>query len=333
MALAGCGGSAAKVGDRGQACYPNQTCNTGLSCVDSFCVRLGEAGSGGGGAGAAGTGAAGTGAAGTTTGGAGTGAAGTASGAAGAGAQDGGAGSSPDAEAGAPDAPPPFSVLNVPGLAYWFDAGKGVTIDGVGVVTTWADQSGNGRTQSELDGVGPVVAANAINGRPVLRFATRFAALGPLAEKNVLGTGEMLVEMVATAIVDPERPSNLPFSSTGTSLWFRLGYDLAAKHVGFTLVTTGAGTPKNFVGKTTTTAGPHLVGFHRTGAGATAKLELRLDGATDDSEIDPAYGQDFGDDVAFKGPGDVAEVIIVLGPVSAADVAAIEGYLKAKYGL
>jgi sugar lactone lactonase YvrE len=68
-----CGSSAPSAGVEGGPCYPNSTCNDGLSCLSSLCVAVdagGSAGaagataaagsSGGGGAGAAGVGGAGT---------------------------------------------------------------------------------------------------------------------------------------------------------------------------------------------------------------------------------------------------------------------------------
>ena len=53
---AGCGSTPSQGGE-GQACYPNKTCNTGLSCFSNLCVNAGAGGSGGA---AGATGAAGT---------------------------------------------------------------------------------------------------------------------------------------------------------------------------------------------------------------------------------------------------------------------------------
>lgn len=103
--LLGCGGAAGPpAGDEGGGCFPNGTCNAGLSCLSTFCVRVvvGDAGLDGraGSAGTAGSGAAGTGAAGA--GAAGAGAAGT-GGASGAAAESG--------TAGAPFTPAPHPDL------------------------------------------------------------------------------------------------------------------------------------------------------------------------------------------------------------------------------
>jgi len=63
----GCGSSGTTAGAEGGHCYPNSTCNAGLTCASTLCVRL-DAGPSGGASGAAGmTGAGGsTGIAGTT---------------------------------------------------------------------------------------------------------------------------------------------------------------------------------------------------------------------------------------------------------------------------
>ena len=49
--VCGCGGSAAKPGGERQDCYPNGTCNTGLTCASNVCVSLADGGVGRGGGG------------------------------------------------------------------------------------------------------------------------------------------------------------------------------------------------------------------------------------------------------------------------------------------
>jgi len=67
----GCGGSASQGGDR-QNCYPNGTCNAGLSCFSNLCVKVDGGSSGGSGGGSNGSGGvSGGGAAGRSSGAAG----------------------------------------------------------------------------------------------------------------------------------------------------------------------------------------------------------------------------------------------------------------------
>ena len=84
------GHSGTGAGGEGQACYPNGTCNAGLTCASHLCVRLPDAGASGGASGSSGTG----GASGSGTGGSG-------GGASGAGGKDAGGGGG---AAGATDA-------------------------------------------------------------------------------------------------------------------------------------------------------------------------------------------------------------------------------------
>ena len=57
------------------------------------------------------------------------------------------------------------------GLKVWLKAGAGVTTNFSGGITTWTDQSGNGNDAVQAsDTFAPLVVANAVNGKPVLRF-------------------------------------------------------------------------------------------------------------------------------------------------------------------
>lgn len=57
------------------------------------------------------------------------------------------------------------------GLVEWLDANTGVTADGSGRVSGWADQSGSGHDASQLDpNLQPLLVNNALNGNAVLRF-------------------------------------------------------------------------------------------------------------------------------------------------------------------
>ena len=56
--LVGCGGSASQGGER-QSCYPNGSCNAGLTCFSNVCVNTNDGGPGGSGGGSGGGGAGG----------------------------------------------------------------------------------------------------------------------------------------------------------------------------------------------------------------------------------------------------------------------------------
>ena len=109
-------------GGEGQACFPNGTCNAGLTCYSNLCVNAGADGgdhdAGGGSDGTASD------------------------------ASDANFDASGTNEAAADATPtdasdaPAFSVGSLPGLVIWLDAAKGVTKDASNIVSAWADQSG-----------------------------------------------------------------------------------------------------------------------------------------------------------------------------------------------
>jgi hypothetical protein len=67
-------------------------------------------------------------------------------------------------------APPPFSPTDIAGLQLWLKADAGVTLNG-STVSAWADQSGNWNDATQATAsYQPTFVANALNGKPVLRF-------------------------------------------------------------------------------------------------------------------------------------------------------------------
>ncbi len=65
----------------------------------------------------------------------------------------------------------PFVPTDLPNCGLWLHAGAGVATNGSGYVSTWADQSGNGRNATQGNAaMQPVWMANAVNGLPAVRF-------------------------------------------------------------------------------------------------------------------------------------------------------------------
>ena len=71
-----------------------------------------------------------------------------------------------------------FKPASLPGMAHWFSADYGVTLDGSGRAASVLDQSGNNRTLSGQGGGGagtgqnPTIVAAAQAGRPGFGFTT-----------------------------------------------------------------------------------------------------------------------------------------------------------------
>lgn len=64
-----------------------------------------------------------------------------------------------------------FSPTLIAGLELWLDSGVGITKDGSDLVSTWADQSGNGNDAAQATGTNqPLWVDSVLNSRPAIRF-------------------------------------------------------------------------------------------------------------------------------------------------------------------
>jgi len=64
----------------------------------------------------------------------------------------------------------PFSPANLSGLSLWLKADAGVSLSGSDV-TTWADQSGNGRHANSVD-ADPTYNSSDLNGKPTISLSS-----------------------------------------------------------------------------------------------------------------------------------------------------------------
>jgi hypothetical protein len=228
-------------------------------------------------------------------------------------------GGSPGTDAGSTDAgKPSFSVANLPGLTLWLDAAKGISLLG-GSVSKWADQSGKGNNATSGSGmVPPTVLASGANGLPAINFSGAETDMNFPA--STLGTGDFLLEMVADYGTDVGQN---PLFFAGTNSMFTIAGPSASSKfvVGATLVP-GTDSP-----------GLHLYGARRTGSGSNATAEIRLNGATHATMTAQGFSQVLGALETMSGQANISELVVVTGTTSASDLAALEGYLKTKYGL
>lgn len=64
-----------------------------------------------------------------------------------------------------------FRPTDLSACAMWLHAGAGISADGSGYVSAWADQSGNGRNATQGNAaMQPIWVTNAVNGLPAVRF-------------------------------------------------------------------------------------------------------------------------------------------------------------------
>lgn len=91
------------------------------------------------------------------------------------------------------------------GLKLWLGADTGITLDGSGGVSTWADQSVNGNNATQTTAANrPTVVANSMNGKPVIHFNGSGQYLNL---PNVMGSataGEVFVVTKASAVSGAE---------------------------------------------------------------------------------------------------------------------------------
>ncbi len=259
---------------------------------------------------------------------------------------------------GGPDSPidfdAGFSPFNLPGLALWLDAEHKTTLDGNGRLQTWGDLSGNNNDASQPTASSrPGVQSSSINNLPAVHFESQ--TTGPflqIADSTSLqwGTGDFSIAIVARFSNNPAMgvttgAADFYWKSTfNGTLGAGVGFLGNIPQQNYTVLAGLATVFNNSQFVFTTTAyndGTARLYFTRR---AAAKLELRVNGnsiATQTTTVPldvsapgtPVYIGAIGNGVYYRLNGDIAEMIAVKGAITDPDLASLEGYLKAKYGL
>ncbi len=106
----------------------------------------------------------------------------------------------------------------LPGLRILLQADVGVTADASGKVSVWQDQSGRGNNAAQLSSSNqPVLVANALNGRPVVRFTQ--ASSQRLSLPNVMSAataGDAFVVVKASGYNDGKARGLWTFGASGS---------------------------------------------------------------------------------------------------------------------
>ncbi len=249
------------------------------------------------------------------------------------------------ADAGrAPDAAPPTLANAV----LWLVASEGTTLDG-GAVTAWADQSGQ-----HNDGVAgkfaPTMSAADIGGRPAIHFVAGQRNMFVIADSTSLqwGAGPYLVEAVGRFDNDPTQGISIgagPF-------YVKLGPNsLVALYANYQTITDAGGYGPVVAGLWSQESYDTYVGVEAAYNDSMPRLyavqydagvlTLRVNGsvvATSTGGVDvsePGQKASVGGSYYGSGnlDGDIAELVAVKGAISSSDLADLEGYLMAKYGL
>ena len=302
-------------GDEGGSCFPNGTCNTGLTCLSNLCVKTGaDAGND-------------VNVPDTST------PADAANDVVTEAASDAATDAATDAASDAATDASAWEPSQLSGLVLWLQQ-SGLSGD-AGAVSVWSDSSGNNKDFT-ANQTAPTRDTAAIGGNDAVKFQATplVSAQGAFS----WSTGNLVIEVV----------TKLGACTGGCPLWSTadgntappLLLQAAGADAGSSLVLQGVmrtdtGLSAPFA------AGAHVVGLRRTGS---TTAEVRVDGTAtsftlssnlDLSAVETAslgvYENILSNTTTFL-TGDIAEVVAAQNP-SNSDVSQLEAYLKAKYGL
>lgn len=216
----------------------------------------------------------------------------------------------------------PFGPDSISGLEVWLEGGSGITLSG-SQVTLWADQSGNGHDVSS-DVAAPIsafgtVTYNAtdseINNKPSLVFdgasvlRASVASFSLAQPQTVFVVGKSTV--VGKTFLDAGSGAGLAQIGSTTTTW-RVRQD----------VIYNVGTINSVYNIFSVTFNGAATNFRRNGS----------DIGTGNAGTAIREGITVGGNTSTAGmTGNIAEVIIYSGALSAPDIALIEGYLNSKY--
>ena len=259
---------------------------------------------------------------------------------------------------GEPDPPPVPPVDEILRLR----ADKGVT--GTSEVTNWTDQSGNGNDAVTDPLTGPELVANALNGRPVLRFD----------RANDEGFGPDDTDQINAADAYPQRTISLVFKTGGDVNSRQVIYEEGGSVNGFNVYVNngslvaaawaesndwgnngGTQDDRFSISKSVSANTAYVVTFVFD-KDASNQLKLFVNGASEGTVSDaninemPAHVGDIAignveEDTEFNGPtdktgdggegfdGDVAEAILANAAINSAQRQILESVLAERYGI
>ncbi len=217
------------------------------------------------------------------------------------------------------DGGPPPMPLSIPGVAVWLRADY-VVLDNTGVAR-WPDLSPN-HDDFLPASTHPPVISNAVNNKPAVDMTIVNTFTG---HATTVGTGPVLVEIVVNG-VQKNGSAFYGLAANNNSLDIGAGSNGAARAWEATaspVATASSGTVIN-------NATWHILAAQVDGS---SNISLRINGAVAGG---PTAGAnlDLGKlDNTNIGGNVVAELVIVVGAISAGDLGSLEGYLKARYAL
>ena len=216
--------------------------------------------------------------------------------------------------------------LNIPGCKLWLKSDDGVTADGSGNVSAWADRSGSGFNLTP-SGTAPKLVANVLNGQPVVRFATS----GYLFATQVLSTTTNAtmfmvcqgLKGVSQKMFDGNFSGTAPAGTTGQRRIVTCEADGTVQMMG---LRSGNFTNTQYLcASATLNSTSGVAKLFLNGASAAVSNNFYLLSCASPFTVGSRFG---GTD---KYGGDISEILVYDGVMSDPDRQAVESYLNAKW--
>jgi hypothetical protein len=236
-------------------------------------------------------------------------------------------------------------------LVLWLDAARGLTITSGGPIVRWQDQSGakNDAVQPS-PGNRPILTGAGIHGLPSATFDGSVTFL-QIADAPTLGWGtqDFTLLVVARGAGNTSantmlyQKSNLGPPYAGPALYLNANKPMPSTKVAMQLDGDFYTDSRDDFADDR----PHLFGGRLVASGASAILEVRVDGARQGMlSVNPAIDADAPGQAVIIGhngynpspgfqafKGDIAEIVAVKGTVTDAELQSLEAYLMSKYAL
>jgi hypothetical protein len=228
-------------------------------------------------------------------------------------------------------------------LQLWLRSDAGVTTDGSGNVTAWADQSGQSNNAVSGGTTPPVLITNAVNGEPGIHMHGSDGEYLVVANSSSL---EIVGDIACLAVV------KAPADGDYRMVWYQGGASGYPSPNGLMLAPGGEPTPNRGTGSGMTQDVYYgindiqpeqyaLIAFSQSGTTMSQFLN-GLPNGTQSSTITPADGEgssplyigtrgDFYD--LFTADLEMAELMIFSSSLSASNMTEVENYLGTKYGM
>lgn len=225
-----------------------------------------------------------------------------------------------------------FSPLDPGGLVLWLRADAGVTVDGSNNVSTWTDQSGNGKDATQASAsLRPAYQTNQQNGLPMIRcdgVDDIMEGTNPLTT-----TGNFSFFAVARKNSGYTSTNESTYCSLGLNSWYGLSLYTTAFNPGFLAYPSAWVSEGSAVGDNTT----HYQTLIRSSTTQTYRRNGANTLTSTASANTPSANYQIGrhTDITFfrRAKDSIGEILVYNKALSTTERDQVETYLKNKWGL